>query len=279
MDAAYMNLLYHTEIRWLSKGNVLKRVLDHKEETTEFLKLQKRTHWHDLFENHEWITRLCYLCDIFERLNTLNLSLQGKDSNIMDFVDKLSAFQAMLDLWRNKINSGRITMFSHLCCYVEDCEISISEALQNDIATHLQSLKDEFSRYFPETTKSKFNLVRNPFLAKIDDCIPDNHDAAQEDFIKLVNNSGAQTLFSRVDLPSFWSSMLGSYPIVSQIALKLLMPFPSTYLCEAAFSSMLVIKTKARNRLDVKPDLRCCLAITQPRIQKLVDEKQHQKSH
>ncbi|KAI6648427.1 hypothetical protein LOD99_8217 [Oopsacas minuta] len=121
----------------------------------------------------------------------------------MDFVDKLSALQAMLDLWRNKINSGRITMFSHLCSYVEDCEISISEALQNDIATHLQSLKDEFSRYFPETTKSKFNLVRNPFLAKIDDCIPDNHDAAQEDFIKLVNDSGAQTLFSRVDLPSF----------------------------------------------------------------------------
>ena len=86
-------------------------------------------------------------------------------------------------------------------------------------------------------------------------------------------------LFSRVDLPSFWSSMLGSYPIVSEIALKLLMPFPSTYLCEAAFSSMLVIKTKARNRLHVEAELSCCLAVTQPRIQKLVDEKQHQKSH
>ena len=69
---------------------------------------------------------------------------------------------------------------------------------------------------------------------------------------------------------------IGSYPIVSDMALKLLMPFPSTCLCEAAFSSMLVIKTKARNRLD-EPDLRCCLAVTEPRIQKLVDEKQHQK--
>ncbi|KAI6659873.1 SCAN domain-containing protein 3-like [Oopsacas minuta] len=36
MDAAHMNLLYHTEVRWLSKGNVLKRVLALKEETTEF---------------------------------------------------------------------------------------------------------------------------------------------------------------------------------------------------------------------------------------------------
>ena len=73
--------------------------------------------------------------------------------------------------------------------------------------------------------------------------------------------------------------MLGSYPIESEIALKLLMPFPSTYLCEAAFSSMLVIKTKARNRLHVEEGLSCCLAVTQSRIQKLVDEKQHQKSH
>ena len=53
MDAAHINLSYNTEVRWLSKGNVLKRVLDLKEETTEFLKLRKRTHWHDLFENHE----------------------------------------------------------------------------------------------------------------------------------------------------------------------------------------------------------------------------------
>ena len=41
MDAAHKNLLYHTEVRWLSKGNVLKSILDLKEETTEFLKLQK----------------------------------------------------------------------------------------------------------------------------------------------------------------------------------------------------------------------------------------------
>ena len=196
----------------------------------------------------------------------------------MEFIDKLSAFQATLDLWRKKIINGRITVFSHLSSFVEDCETSISESLHNDIATYLQSLEEESSGYFPETTKSKFTLVRNPFLAKMDECIYDNHDAAQEEFIKLVNNSGAQELFPRVDLPSFWSSLLGSYPIVSDMALKLLIPFPSTYLCEAAFSSILVIKTKARNRLDIEPDLRCCLAVTEPRIQKLV-EKQHQKSH
>ena len=75
----------------------------------------------------------------------------------MDFIDKVCSFQAMLDPWRNKKINGRITVFSHLSSFVEDCETSISESLQNDIAMHLQSLKEEFSRYFPETTKSKFN--------------------------------------------------------------------------------------------------------------------------
>ena len=75
MDATHIVLLYHTEVRWLSKGIVLKRVLDLKEGIKEFLNLQKRANWHDLFEINEWIIKLCYLCDIFERFNALNLSL------------------------------------------------------------------------------------------------------------------------------------------------------------------------------------------------------------
>ena len=37
----------------------------------------------------------------------------------------------------------------------------------------------------------------------MDDCISDDHDAAQEEFIKLVNDTGAQELFSTVDLHLF----------------------------------------------------------------------------
>ena len=263
MDAVQKNLLYHTEVRWLSRGNVLKRFVDLKDETVEFLKLQTKMHWLDFFDDKEWISKLCYLCDIFERLNTLNTSLQGDESNIMNFVDKLSAFQVMLDLWDRKINAGRLAMFSHLCSYCEDNNYEISESLKNDIASHLHSLKNEFSRYFPEIAKSQFALVRNPFQAKMDDCVPHNNDAAQEEFIKLINDSGAKDLFARVNLSSFCSAMLVSYPIISEIALKLLIPFPSTYLCESASSSMLVIKTKARNRLELEADLRCCLSVTQ----------------
>ena len=110
----------------------------------------------------------------------------------MDFVDKLSAFQEMLDLWGKKIKAGRLAMFSHLYNYIEDCETTISEPLKIDIGSHLHSL-----------TKFQFALVRNPFFVKMDDCIPENEDAAQEDFIKLANDSGAKNLFSRVNLTCF----------------------------------------------------------------------------
>ena len=44
---------------------------------------------------------------------------------------------------------------------------------------------------------------------------------------------------------TFWATMYGSYPHVAVAALTLLVAFPSTYLCESAFSSMVQIKTKS----------------------------------
>ena len=70
-----------------------------------------------------------------------------------------------------------------------------------------------------------------------------------------------------------------SYPVLSEIALRLILPFPTTYLCETSFSSLLVIKSKYKSRLVAKDDLRCALAKTAPRISDLARKKQAQSSH
>ena len=62
-------------------------------------------------------------------------------------------------------------------------------------------------------------------------------------------------------------------------ALRVLVPFASTYLCEAGFSTLFNIKTKNRNRLDVGDDMRLALTNARPRISKLAAEMQHQASH
>ena len=69
------------------------------------------------------------------------------------------------------------------------------------------------------------------------------------------------------------------YPIVSNQALKTIIPFSSTYLCESGFSSLSAIKTKARNKLEVEDHLRCSISSTAPNITDLVRSKQSTKEH
>ena len=72
---------------------------------------------------------------------------------------------------------------------------------------------------------------------------------------------------------------LSVYPLISAQALRVLVMFRSTYLYEAAFSTLVAIKTKYRNKLEVEEDLRCALSGIKPRIKELVAKKQCQVSH
>ena len=48
-----------------------------------------------------------------------------------------------------------------------------------------------------------------------------------------------------------------------------LLPFPTTYLWETAFSQLLILQNKYRNKLDEEDDLRCAISTTEPRIELL----------
>ena len=83
MDADYTALLYHTQVRWLSKGNMLSRIFELREEVKLFLVAKQK---HDLlfaFGGDGFSTYLAYLADIFEALNQLNKKLQGPGTNIL----------------------------------------------------------------------------------------------------------------------------------------------------------------------------------------------------
>lgn len=45
-----------------------------------------------------WLAQLAYLSDIFERINTLNSSLQGKECNVYTAHDQVSGFRKKLDV-------------------------------------------------------------------------------------------------------------------------------------------------------------------------------------
>ena len=70
--------------------------------------------------------------------------------------------------------------------------------------------------------------------------------------------------------------MKNSYPPTTETAVCIFISFMSTYLCESGFLILLQIKSKQRNKLDVKDDLHCVQSQTEPCIQLLLDDKQEQ---
>ena len=55
-------------------------------------------------------------------------------------------------------------MFSRLSRFVVEHNLDLDDALISLISSHLQTLKGEFTRYLPDISKPKFELIRNPLL-------------------------------------------------------------------------------------------------------------------
>ncbi|XP_064100780.1 protein FAM200A-like [Macrobrachium nipponense] len=175
--------------------------------------------------------------------------------------------------WCRKTNLENIAMFEKLCGVMDESQVQLDQFLKDEITEHLQSLEKEFEQYFPELSEEQEALVRNPFDVS---SIPDE---IQDEFLDLKNDSTARDLFKVKSVTEFWCAMCQSYYKVSMIALRVLIPFASAYLCETGFSTLVNIKTKNRNRLDVGDDMRLALTNARLQISKHAAQMQHQASH
>ena len=282
MGSEFEVLLYHSNVRWLSRGKVLNRVFAMRVELALFLR--KHQHCHaDCFENSEFILILAYMADIFDALNHFNRQMQGGGVNIIEAEEDLKAFQKKLPLWKRRTENDNFANFPLLddcISKIEDVsgigDISVPGELKQAIAMHLDELAKSLDGYSP-TRESYPAWVRQPFTFSV--ATADVNDEYLDEIIELQQSQVQQQLFRTTTLSTFWCHQIVAYPLIAKKALEILTPFVTTYLCEQSFSRMVDMKTKKRNKLCCENDMRVALAKVKPRISELVSERQQQKSH
>uniref|UniRef100_A0A8C9QX36 Zinc finger BED domain-containing protein 5-like n=1 Tax=Scleropages formosus TaxID=113540 RepID=A0A8C9QX36_SCLFO len=268
MGAEHEQLLFHTEVRWLSRGRILHRLYKLHSEVKAFL-VDVKFDLARYLDDPLWL----HLVDIFKRLNLLNRSMQGRDANILLLSEKVSAFIGKLDLWHDWLMNKNVDMFPIFTDCVQETGINISPLI-NIVTQHVDGLKQQFVPYFSEDFSS-FAWVRDPFSCPGKDLSVD----MEEQLVELKSDTRLRHLYSSCSLPSFWLTVMTEYPQLSDAAVKLLLPFASAYLCEVGFSKLTALKTKYRNRLQVEDDLRLALSNIEPRVVLLCKKKQVQVSH
>ena len=85
-DEDFERLLLHTEVRWLSKGNCLRRFYSLLDTVVEFFQ-DFNSVLYDELRNIKHDT--AYLSDVFTKFNEVNLQLQGNDVNLISQISYL----------------------------------------------------------------------------------------------------------------------------------------------------------------------------------------------
>ena len=90
---------------------------------------------------------------------------------------------------------------------------------------------------------------------------------------ELSSDTQFEAKYRTVSITIFWSNVFEEYPSLSKQAIRILLPFATTYLCEAGFEKYVATKTKYCNKLDAAPNMRIQLSNITPNFKRIVESK------
>ena len=273
LETEYGELLYHTEIRWLSRGKVLQRFFELRPEIALFMAMKDK----DVPQLNDpmFLSDLAFLTDITQHLNALNLQLQGTKQLVNFMFDRIKAFRCKLTLWAKQLADGNLAHF----CFLQ--RVTVKPERLQDYADIVSKLLESFNRRFQQFTalEPQFILFATPFAVDAKQ-IPEE---VQMELLDLQCDTVLKDKYTDVGIPDFYQYLpKDRFPNLLCAAYRILAMFGSTYVCEQFFSRMKINKTALRSRLTdehLRATLRLATAHEfSPNIDSLVSVKRSQQS-
>ncbi len=225
MGANHTAVLFHSEARWLSRGKVLSRVFELREQIQIFLQEEGMNELASKFGNEQFLMKLAYLSDIFSKFNQLNLQLQGKDKYLPHLADQVSSFIRKLEMWGRKLEQGNTESFENLTTFSKTNKLTESTVIPC-MLEHISALRGHFQKYFPDNSV-QFDWARDPFTAPAPD---DLSSSEEEQFIEMTSDPSMRLKFPSQTLCEFWLGVEREFPLIGQKAVEILLPFATSYL-------------------------------------------------
>ena len=230
LDTEHQDLAYFSEVRWLSKGSMLRRFYELRKEVVLFLKSKERPMAE--MEDESWVCDLAFLVDITIRMNELNTKLQRKAQYASEMYGHIKGFINKLRLWHAHIQNSNLSHFPTLK------EMGMLPEKKTEFADQLQNLLNDFSTRIKDFKSHEhlFEIFSSPFHTDIEKA----HMDIQMELINLHERTDLKAKYVEMDLGNFYRKYLDQekFPSLRKLIASKMTLFGATYLCEQFFSKM-----------------------------------------
>ena len=103
------------------------------------------------------------------------------------------------------------------------------------ISAHLTCLENRIQDYFPSISIEEFDWICNPFLDLSVTNLSNFHLCEKEELASFSSDHGLKRKYAQLPLDTVWISVMEEYPTLSKNAIKVLLQFSTSYLCELGF--------------------------------------------